>query len=242
MRLPIQSYFYLFPLFPPLRFPNSEPITTSANPFSKFFRKQKRNLFFWATALQMVQNGQNCCKTIMQSTGYQWRYEWRSAQSPVSGYQVATVQSFLLIGINDLSKNISPDTVFVNIVKIVSTITKKSPKTKVYVQSIFPVNNTFKTFSSHTSRTPQVKDINERLRSICPKLGATYVDLFSVLKNPNDDLLNPMYTNDGLHLFGWRLQGLGQGDKCLICEDLFDGMGYMAKWQLSPTLASFFQQ
>ncbi len=120
-------------------------------------------------------------------------------------YQVTRSQPakvFLLIGINDLSKNVSPDTVYVNIVKIVSIITKKSPKTKVYVESIFPVNNTFKTFGSHTSRTPQVKDINERLKSICPKLGATYVDLFSVLKNPNDDLLNPMYTNDGLHLLG----------------------------------------
>ncbi|MEI6275475.1 MAG: GDSL-type esterase/lipase family protein [Prolixibacteraceae bacterium] len=120
-------------------------------------------------------------------------------------YQVTKTQPakvFLLIGINDLSKNISPDTVFVNIVKIVSTITKQSPKTKVYVQSIFPVNNTFKTFASHTSRTPQVMDINERLKNICPKLGATYIDLFSVLKNPNDDLLNPMFTNDGLHLLG----------------------------------------
>ncbi|HEY5510557.1 MAG TPA: GDSL-type esterase/lipase family protein [Prolixibacteraceae bacterium] len=120
-------------------------------------------------------------------------------------YQVTRVQPakvFLLIGINDLSKNISPDTVYVNICKIVSTIRTKSPKTKVYVQSILPVNNTFKTFASHTSRTPQVKDLNERLRTICPRLGATYVDLFRELKNPNDDLLNPMYTNDGLHLLG----------------------------------------
>ncbi|MCK9640636.1 MAG: GDSL-type esterase/lipase family protein [Prolixibacteraceae bacterium] len=120
-------------------------------------------------------------------------------------YQVTRVQPakvFLLIGINDLAKNISPDTVYVNICKIVSTIRTKSPKTKVYVQSILPVNNTFKTFANHTSRTPQVKDLNERLRTICPRLGATYVDLFSELKNPNDDLLNPMYTNDGLHLLG----------------------------------------
>jgi len=119
-------------------------------------------------------------------------------------YQVTRAQPakvFLLIGINDLSKNISPDTVYVNICKIVSTIRTKSPKTKVYVQSILPVNNTFKTFANHTSRTPQVKDLNERLRTICPRLGATYVDLFIELKNSNDDLLNPMYTNDGLHLW-----------------------------------------
>ena len=109
---------------------------------------------------------------------------------------------FLLIGINDLAKNISPDTIYVNICKIVSILRTKSPKTKVYVQSILPVNNTFKSFSGHTSRTPQVLEINGKLKSICPKLGATYVDLFSELKNPNDDLLNPMYTNDGLHLMG----------------------------------------
>ena len=120
-------------------------------------------------------------------------------------YQVTRVQPakvFLLIGINDLAKNISPDTIYANIYKIVSTIRTKSPNTKVYVQSILPVNNTFKSFSGHTSRTPQVKDLNQRLEKICPKLGATYVDLFSELKNPNDDLLNPMYTNDGLHLLG----------------------------------------
>ncbi len=120
-------------------------------------------------------------------------------------YQITRVEPskvFLLIGINDLAKNISPDTIYVNICKIVSILRTKSPKTKVYVQSILPVNNTFKSFGGHTSRTPQVLEINGKLKSICPKLGATYVDLFSELKNPNDDLLNPMYTNDGLHLMG----------------------------------------
>lgn len=116
--------------------------------------------------------------------------------------RVAPAKVFLLIGINDLARNISPDTVYVNICRIVSTIRTKSPKTKIYVQSILPVNNTFKTFASHTCRTPQVKELNEKLKDICPKLGATYVDVFSELKNPNDDLLNPMYTNDGLHLLG----------------------------------------
>ena len=120
-------------------------------------------------------------------------------------YQVTNVQPakvFLLIGINDLAKNVSPDTVYANICKIVSRIRTESPRTKVYVQSILPVNNTFKTFSSHTGKTQQVLEINKKLQGICPSLGATFVDLFNELKNPDNDLLNPMYTNDGLHLTG----------------------------------------
>ncbi|MCE1199386.1 MAG: GDSL-type esterase/lipase family protein [Marinilabiliales bacterium] len=117
-------------------------------------------------------------------------------------YNIKPAKVFLLIGINDLAKNVSPDTVFANICKIVSILRTKSPSTKVFVQSILPVNNTFKTFSSHTGKTAQVIAINGRLKEICPRLGATYVDLFDALKNPNDDLLNPLYTNDGLHLLG----------------------------------------
>ena len=47
---------------------------------------------------------------------------------------------FLLIGTNDLSRGKSVDEVAKNVAKIVERVKRESPKTKLYVQSVFPVN------------------------------------------------------------------------------------------------------
>lgn len=109
---------------------------------------------------------------------------------------------FLLIGINDLARNISKDTVFANICRIATTIRKQSPKTEVFVQSILPVNPAFDKFSGHCSKTGEVKWINGKLEDFCAQSGVQYVDLFTHFKNENDDFMNPEFTNDGLHLTG----------------------------------------
>lgn len=109
---------------------------------------------------------------------------------------------FLLIGINDLARNISTDSVYNNICLIAGTVHKQSPKTKVYVQSILPVNDSFGTFKGHTGKTAQIIEINALLSEWCPKNGCIFIDLFSRFKNPDNNRLNPQYTNDGLHLMG----------------------------------------
>jgi lysophospholipase L1-like esterase len=109
---------------------------------------------------------------------------------------------FVLIGINDLARKVLPDTVYANICLIASTIHQQSPKTKVYIQSILPVNDSFSTFRDHTGKTTEVKAINERLKTWCMGNDCIYVDLFIQFKNSGDDRLNPAYTNDGLHLTG----------------------------------------
>jgi lysophospholipase L1-like esterase len=53
---------------------------------------------------------------------------------------------FLLIGTNDLARGISPDSVVKNIRQIVAILHETSPKTQIFVQSIFPVNESFKKF------------------------------------------------------------------------------------------------
>ncbi|MDP4291830.1 MAG: GDSL-type esterase/lipase family protein [Bacteroidota bacterium] len=109
---------------------------------------------------------------------------------------------FLLIGINDLSRNIPKDTVLLNITKIADNIHHASPKTRIYLQSILPVNDRFGLFPNHTNKTAEIKWINENLVSLCKDKGYTFVDLYSHFKNSNDDKMNPEYTNDGLHLLG----------------------------------------
>lgn len=109
---------------------------------------------------------------------------------------------FLLIGINDLARGISRDTVFANICKIAENIRSVSPKTKVYIQSIFPVNASFGKFEKHVDKGGEVIFINTELKKWCSENGTFYVDLYSHLVSPGTDLLNHEFTNDGLHLLG----------------------------------------
>lgn len=107
---------------------------------------------------------------------------------------------FLLIGINDLARNIPADTVFLNICKIVNNIYTSSASTKVYVQSILPVNSSFGKFSGHVSKTNEVQEINKNLEKWCKANNTEFINLFPHFTATGSNSLNPDFTNDGLHL------------------------------------------
>lgn len=109
---------------------------------------------------------------------------------------------FLMIGINDLARGVSRDTIYANICRIANLLVKQSPKCKVYIQSILPVNPVFGKFSGHCSKTDDILWINEQLDNWCKSNDARYIDLFSKFKNEGDNYLDKKYTNDGLHLTG----------------------------------------
>ena len=58
---------------------------------------------------------------------------------------------FLLIGINDVSRGTSADKIISEISMIVRKIKQESPKTKLYLQSVLPVNDCYGMFNGHTS-------------------------------------------------------------------------------------------
>ncbi|WP_430972801.1 GDSL-type esterase/lipase family protein [Sunxiuqinia rutila] len=109
---------------------------------------------------------------------------------------------FVLIGINDLARGLSKEAVFSNICKIAEQIQSDSPKTRVYIQSLLPVNPEFEKFSGHCSKTNEILWINQRLKGWCTKTSCSFIDLFSEFKSDSNDYMNPIYTNDGLHLKG----------------------------------------
>lgn len=116
---------------------------------------------------------------------------------------------FLLIGINDVSRGTSADTIISQIGMIVDKIKRESPKTKLYLQSVLPVNECYNMFSGHTSRWQVVKQINDLLKLLADKEQAKFVDLYSHFVDGDTGKMNPQYTNDGLHLLGkgyllWR--------------------------------------
>lgn len=56
---------------------------------------------------------------------------------------------FLLIGINDISRNFPDGQILQNYKEIISRIQKESPKTKVYIETILPVNKSFNVYKRH---------------------------------------------------------------------------------------------
>lgn len=115
---------------------------------------------------------------------------------------------FILIGVNDISREIKVETIVLNMKQIVEKIQKESPKTKIYIQSILPVNPDFEMFKGHM-KPELIKEINQFYQNIAQEYNVNYIDLYSHFLEDGTDKMNKKYTNDGLHLLGegyllWR--------------------------------------
>ena len=111
---------------------------------------------------------------------------------------------FLLIGVNDiLYDEATPDKVMEQIDEIVMEINNKLPNTKIYIESIYPVNNEWK--DNHDNRVKDEKEINstiimtnDRIEEYCEANDLKFIDLYPDLLDDNG-VLNHDYTDDGLH-------------------------------------------
>ena len=56
---------------------------------------------------------------------------------------------FLLCGVNDVSHAIRPTSVAMSIIDVVKRIHAESPETKVYLQSLLPINNSIRPIQPH---------------------------------------------------------------------------------------------
>jgi lysophospholipase L1-like esterase len=108
---------------------------------------------------------------------------------------------FIMIGINDIARNIPDSVIVANYKKIIDIIITNSPKTKLFIQSILPTNNDFKDFKNHQNKTEHIVYINEQLQKICAYRKISFVNLYPHFLDENGKL-SKSFTNDGLHLTG----------------------------------------
>jgi len=108
---------------------------------------------------------------------------------------------FLMIGVNDLSKGRSKAYILEKYQEILDSIKSQTASTKIYIQSILPVNKAFGYFKNHTNKTDSIISINKNLRLMAQKEGATYIDLFTPFAN-SENKMKKEYTLDGLHFNG----------------------------------------
>ena len=109
----------------------------------------------------------------------------------------------LLIGVNDIARQIDVSTIVDNVDDIVKKIKKELPNTEIYLESIYPVNNVRFNRSHSKIKNEKILEINNHYKNIADKYDITYIDMYSHLTDEEGNL-NVIYSKDGLHL---SLQG-----------------------------------
>ncbi len=113
-----------------------------------------------------------------------------------------------LCGINDISHDVSADSLATAIGNLVDYIHANSPSTKLYVESLLPINNSFARYKALTDKEQVVRDVNLLLEGMAAEKDFVWLDIYPLFLDEEGNL-DARYTNDGLHVTGnaylkWR--------------------------------------
>ncbi len=110
---------------------------------------------------------------------------------------------FLLGGCNDLRHGSSPEDIAVNITKILHIVREKLPDTKIFMQTVYPVNRSVKLAGKDLVGEHLTDDnvilLNEYIKQICAIYQVELIDTYSHLVGDNKQLQD-RFTFDGLHM------------------------------------------
>jgi lysophospholipase L1-like esterase len=106
---------------------------------------------------------------------------------------------FLLIGINDIGKDIPDAVIAGNIRKIIIRLQKESPSTKIYVQSILPVNPGVPNFPQHYDKQEHILSTNKLMSRVAEESHCVFINIHDLFTDENG-CLDAKLTPDGLHL------------------------------------------
>lgn len=104
---------------------------------------------------------------------------------------------FIELGSNDLVDENSISELVNNLKRIVRGIQNNRSLATIYVESLYPVNDTVDDFNSDIS-IELIKKANIEIKSMCKDLDINYIDMYEELVE--DDLLKKEYTDDGIKL------------------------------------------
>ena len=115
---------------------------------------------------------------------------------------------FILSGVNDVSHGVTGDSIGRAMEKLIVLIKTRSPRTKIYLQSMLPFNNDVREWKLLKDREQVVIDGNKAMEEVARRQGVTWIDLYPLFVDESGHLKAEL-TNDGLHLMGpgyliWR--------------------------------------
>lgn len=107
---------------------------------------------------------------------------------------------FLLAGVNDVSHGLSADSVVKLVNILVDKIRTELPHTKLYIESLLPINESFHRWHTMEGKTETIVAVNEQLCRMAADRGLVYINLFPSFVIPGTHIMRPELTVDGLHL------------------------------------------
>ena len=115
---------------------------------------------------------------------------------------------FILTGVNDISHDVSADSIARAMEKLIVMVKQGSPRTKIYLQSLLPFNNDVREWKLLKGRDHVVVEANQLLEQVARRQGVTWINLYPLFADEQGRLRADL-TNDGLHLMGkgyliWR--------------------------------------
>lgn len=108
---------------------------------------------------------------------------------------------FILGGVNDVSHDVTGDSIARAMEKLIILIKSRSPRTKIYLQSMLPFNNDVRLWKKLEGREQVVAEGNRALEQVAQRQRVTWINLYPLFVD-NQGKLKAEYTNDGLHLMG----------------------------------------
>lgn len=110
---------------------------------------------------------------------------------------------FVMIGINDLIRGASDETILDNQQQIISYLRRVHPKTQIVIQSILPRGQEKVTWERREKLlaipNSRIRKLNQQLQDITKKEGVKYLNLHPLFTNKQGDLRSE-FSTDGLHL------------------------------------------
>lgn len=107
---------------------------------------------------------------------------------------------FLMIGVNDIGRGIPLQNTLGIYERILLKIISDSPSSRIFVQSVLPINDTLINRKYYTGTNTQISTMNKSLARLASKYNIPYIDLYTLFLDESGRQMKALFTYDGIHL------------------------------------------
>ena len=109
---------------------------------------------------------------------------------------------FIELGFNDLKDGVEAVDTVTNLSEIIDNIKKNRTYTKIYIESIYPINTDIENFDedliNENVTNERINNLNEMIEELAKDKKVEYIDVYKELSL--NDKLNEEYTDNGVYL------------------------------------------